>query len=383
MVERFSYEAGAKSVPVIPYDLFEAANLFLATGCSPEQVLPLIGLTAAEWGDLRETYRWFPYSLGESYRQTYFGGLDDSTICRLVLPPRWRTEDGAEPNLLSTRYICETVRSDPYIGPFAGCDWPVTFIAAHPEALLCCYTHDGSIVYFDGEPLRNREGKPLDADPASFKAVGGRWLADRHYVYGQGVYGVKCTFYWYVVRDADIETFEALNLRYARDKDRAYYIIDKTIRTKSVDAFRIVPDVRMNYPNGTRDPLHDISVIAADREAVYFFGSRLRGAKPATFRVLGHDYATDGFNVWYLDRKLLINGADTASFTVPGPGEPHVSRAWGTPATDRYRPYANGEPRDPTQAVDEWRPFFEARADLQDWWWHKLVGDPERTFRSI
>ena len=39
--------------------------------------------------------------------------------------------------------------------------------------------------------------------------------------------------YWYEVEGADIATFEALNLRYARDRERAYYITGKTIRTKS------------------------------------------------------------------------------------------------------------------------------------------------------
>jgi hypothetical protein len=127
MTERFDYPAGGGIVPVIPYDTFEAANLFLATGRTREEVLPLIGLNAVEWERLHESYRWFPYSLGERYRHDYFAGLDDAEIYRLVLPPRWRVQEGDEPELRATWHIREAVRRNPYIGPFKDCGWPFTF----------------------------------------------------------------------------------------------------------------------------------------------------------------------------------------------------------------------------------------------------------------
>jgi hypothetical protein len=374
MTERSNYQVGGVIVPVIPYDTFEAANLFLATGRSSDEVLPLIGLDAAEWNRLRETYRWFPYASGDNQRRDYFTGLDEAEIYRLVLPPRWRVKEGDEPSLGSTWHIREAVRRNPYIGPFADRGWPYTFIAVHAEATLCCYTHDGHTVYFNGKPLTDRRGEPIEVDATSFKAVGGRWLYDKHHVYGEGQYGANRTSYWYIVEEADAATFEALNLRYARDRNQAYYITGKTIRTKSPDAFEIVPDVRLNYRDDTRDLLHDISVIARDREAVYFYGARLKGARPESFQVLGHDYATDGKTVWYLDQKKVVEGADPETFTVPGPGEPSVwGRPSGTGVTDRYRPYVHGKPCDPQECMEDWRPFFEARSDLKDWWWHKLT----------
>ena len=378
MTERFDYPAGDGVVPVIPYDTFEAANLFLATGRTREEVLPLIGLNAVEWERLRESYRWFPYSLGERYRHDYFAGLDDAEIYRLVLPPRWRVQEGDEPELRATWHIREAVRRNPYIGPFKDCGWPFTFIAAHAEATLCCYTHDGEKIYFKGDPLTDRKGEPIEADAASFKAVGGRWLYDKHHVYGEGQYGANRTSYWYIVDDADAATFEALNLRYARDKHRAYYITGKTIRTKSPEVFEIVPELRLNYRDGTRDPLHEGSVIARDREAVYFYGARLRKARPENFKVLGHGYATDGTTVWYLDHKKVIEGADAETFTVPGPGEPYVSgRSSGAGVTDRNRPYVYGEPCAPQEWVEDWRQFFEAKPDLHGWWWHQFA-QPQR-----
>jgi hypothetical protein len=374
MTERFNHQVGATAVPVIPYDTFEATNLFLATGRTREEVLPLIGLNDAEWDRLREIYRWFPHDSLEFQRRAYFTDLDDPGILRLILPPRWSLKDGDAPDLRSTWHIRKAVRHNPHIGPFADCGWPYAFIAAHPEATLCCYTHDGETVYFNGKPLTDRKGERIDVDAASFEAVGGRWLRDRHRVYGQGQYGANRTAYWYIVEGAVLETFEALNLRYARDRSRAYYITEKTIRTKSPEAFEIVPGLRLNYRDGTRDPLHDVSVIARDREAVYFYGARLKGAKPENFRVLGHGYATDGETVWFLEEKKVLDGADAATFTVPGPDEPHINgRSGGSCVTDRDRPYVWGKPCDPAECVEDWRPFFEARPDLEGWWWHRLA----------
>lgn len=389
MAERSDYQTGTRSVPVIPYDTFEAANLFLATGRTLREVLPRIGLTEPEWAPLREAYRWFPYSYDDRARRAYFDGLDDAAICRLVLPPRWRlpdgaapdgaAPDGAPPDLRTTWHIREAVRRKPHIGPFADCGWPLTCVAAHPEATLCCYTHDGAHVYFNGEPLADKQGNLLDVDAGSFKAFGGRWLHDRHCVYGEGEYGAQRKTYWYEVEGADIATFEALNLRYARDRERAYYITGKTIRTKSPAAFEIVPQVSLNYRDHSCDFRRDGSILARDRESVYFYGARLKGARPATFRELGHDYATDDTNVWYLDEKKIIDGADAATFTVHGPGDPPLRlRGSGPCATDRHRPYLRAAPCDPAASVEDWRPFFESRPELDDWWWHRLTREAPR-----
>lgn len=376
MIDRkgFTLEDRNATAPIIPYDTFEAANLFLSTGRTREEVLQRIGLNVAEWERLRETYRWFPYASGESQRRSYFPSLGDGEILRLVLPPRWSLKPDDVLDLRSTWYIREAVRRNPYIDPFADCGWRVMCIASHPEASLCCYTHDGSTVYFNGRPLIDRKGGALQVDAESFEPVGGRWLRDKDRVYGQGEFGPKPTFYWYVVEGADYPSFEALNLRYARDAKQAYYITGKTIRTKSPNSFEIVPELRLNYRDNTCEPLHDSSYIARDHEAVYFYGTRLKGARPGGFRSLGHGYVTDGTKIWLLDEKKLIEDADAMTFTVPGPGEPyvHVHRG-GVGVTDRFRPYAGAKPCDPEACFEDWRPFFEARLDLRDWWWHQLA----------
>lgn len=374
MTEPSDPRPGIEGAPIIAYDTFEAANLFLAAGRTRQEVLARIGLTEAEWDRLRDIYRWFPTSPGDGRRRDYFNGLDDGDICRRVLPPRWKPTPEDAPDLRSTWHIREAVRRNPRIGPFADCEWPATWIAAHPEASLCSYIHDGSTVYFDGRALTDRQGQPLVVDAQSFEPVGGRWLRDKDRVYGQGEFGTGPTRYWYVVDGADRASFQALNLRYARDAARAYYITGKTIRTKSAEGFEVVPELRLNYRDNAREPLFDTSVIARDREAVYCYGARLTGARPEAFRDLGHGYATDGATVWYLEAKKRLEGADAATFVVPGPGEPSVQgRSGDRGASDRDRPYSRGEPRDPAQCVDDWRAFFDARPDLHDWWWHRLA----------
>lgn len=65
------------------------------------------------------------------------------------------------------------------------------------------------------------------------------------------------------------------------------------------------------------------------------------------------------------------------------PGEPNITgRHGGSCVTDQYRPYVEGEPCDPLQWIEDWRPFFEARPDLKGWWWHELARAAARRGRT-
>lgn len=373
MSERTDLAVEGGSVPVIPYDAFEAATLFLATNYGLAEVLPLLGLSEAEWHALRDAYRWMPYSFGENHRKSYFRGLSDTEVMAAILQPRWNLPADQAADITCTWNIREAARKHPFIGPFKNCKWPLTVIGADAEATLVCYTHDGKTVYFNGKPLADRQGTPLPVAPETFSIVGGRWLRDKNHIYGRGQYGSRPTPYWYIVENSDAASFEMLNLRYARDRNQAYYITGKTIRTKSPEAFAIIPELRLNYRDNCCDFLHERSILARDREHVYFYGARLKGARPATFRDLGHEYATDGYKVWFLEQKKMIEGADAATFVVPGPGAHVAGPVSGHGVTDRYRPYLYGEPSDPQESFEAWRPFFEMRPDLQGWWWHDMA----------
>ncbi|MBV7483429.1 DKNYY domain-containing protein [Bordetella sp. BOR01] len=355
--------------PILPYDVYAAARFFLSTGRSREAVLARVGLDDVQWSTLEEVYA----QLGghETRYRPYFGGLDDAAIVQRLLAPRWSDPSGQQVSFDSLKWhIGQAVLARPHIGPFEQVDWVAVHIATHPDMRACYYSHDGKQVYFAGEPLTRRNGQPLGADPASFRWLGGRWLCDDLHVYGQGQVGEgNAKRFWYIVEGADRASFTPLNLGYAKDALRAYYITNKTLRTKSPAAFEIVPEVRLNFRDASLDPLVDTSAFARDAEYVYFYGVRLRGADPAGFRVVGDGYSTDGQGVWYHEDKLRIEGADAATFRVPVPGEPYAGRHHG--ATDRLRSYVCGEPQDPHHAFESWRAFFEFHTDLRDWWWHR------------
>ncbi|ALM86195.1 DKNYY domain-containing protein [Bordetella sp. N] len=361
--------APTESRPVIPYDVYAAARFFLGTGRSQEEVLARIDMTPAQWAALTKAYEWLGSSV-PIYRD-YFDGASDEAIMAMLLGPRWAIPEGQELTLDGLTYHVERAAwKKPHIGPYADAPWEAHFIAAHPDMTRCYYSHDGERVYFLGQALADRDGKPLDMDPASFQWLGGRWVADTRHVYGQGQLGAaRPQYYWYVVDGADRASFEALNLRYARDAHHAYYITGKTIRSKQTSSFEIVPELRLNYRDVTQDPLVKVSVFARDLDYVYFYGARLRGADPATFRILGGGYSRDATQAWYHDAKRLIEGADAATFRVPVPGEP--SPRMRDCATDRLRCYSEGKPQDPAASFDDWRPFFEFRTELKDWWWHE------------
>jgi len=362
--------APAGPQPVIPYDVYAAASFFLATGRGEDEVLARIGLTSAQWATLKQAYEWLHNDSLRLYAG-YFDGADNAAIVAMLLGPRWSAPEGQEINLGGLTYHVERAAwKNPHIGPFADTGWPAHFIASHPDMTRCYYSHDGERVYFLGKPLAARDGTPLDVDPATFRWLGGRWVADGKHVYGQGQLGAaRPQYYWYVVTDADLASFEPLNLRYARDARHGYYITGKTLRSKQPQSFEIVQELRLNYRDTSQDPLINTSVFARDLDHVYFYGARLRGADPATFRVLGDGYSRDATQAWYHDAKRLIEGADMATFRIPVPGEPNPRMRYC--ATDRLRCYVEGKPYDPAEAFEDWRAYFEFHTELDGWWWHE------------
>ena len=196
-------------------------------------------------------------------------------------------------------------------------------------------------------------------------------MRDKNHLYGQGALnGPRARFYWYVVEGADAASFCMVNLHYAKDCNAAYYITGKILKTKSPDAFEVLPDIRLNYRDFTCDFLTENSRYARDREKVYHFGSIIRKADAKSFQLLGHEYAKDEKIVWYMDRRERIDGADPASFRVLGPGEPYEPRD-GVDAVDCFRPYYRGRPADPVEAHEALRNFFTFYGDLDGWWWHE------------
>jgi hypothetical protein len=179
---------GGNERPIIPYDVFAAAQFYLSTGRTLDDVLPLLGLTESQWEPLNTAYALL--AVWEWGYQDYFGGADDVATVRMILGPRWTLNESDAVSLQScARHIRKAAIRNPRIGRFEDVDWIAEHIADHAEASLLYYSHDGSQVYYDGAPLIDKAGVAIHPDPTSFEWIGGRWLRDVAHIYGQGQHG--------------------------------------------------------------------------------------------------------------------------------------------------------------------------------------------------
>lgn len=200
--------------------------------------------------------------------------------------------------------------------------------------------------------------------------MGGRWYTDCRSIFGQSeLGGARARRYWWTLEGVDPGSFRALNLRYASDAERAWYVTGKTIRTHSPSAFAIVPDRRLDWVSRASEPILDRRLLARDSERVYSYGAAVRGADPTRFRALGQGHWTDDRGVWFNDGKTPIVAADAASFLVPSLNDPPIGRGDAGDATDRHRPYLSGRPVPLAAAFESWSAFFLARSDAAAWWW--------------
>ena len=136
------------------------------------------------------------------------------------------------------------------------------------------YARDQHSVYMIGLPFKAR-------DPASFEPLDGDFGRDAH----RGYYARE------EIPGSDGPSFEGVDARdsaYARDRTSVYY--------------------------GYRDQ-ESLDATGKPRRVV----RTLRGAQPATLRVLGRDYAADRRHVWHQGQTVV--GADPATFTVEASDE--------------------------------------------------------------
>jgi hypothetical protein len=192
--------------------------------------------------------------------------------------------------------------------------------------------------------------------------LGKRWMRDAGRVYAQGE--TAAGPYFYVVELADVESFEAMNLRYGRDKAAVYYVTEKRCASRSAAALAIVPETHVPVAGpfaGQSRPAFDDCRFARDREVVYCEGSVLRGADAARFRqVPDSDYYTDGLTVWF--RQWPLAGADPDTFcSLPGNAGA---------ACDKRSAYRRQHVCPSSEAFGEWSTYFDTHPELSGWWWH-------------
>ena len=353
----------------IPYDLWVAADLFRQAGYPLQEILARLQIAAPAWeyagmcyAELHSVSRFFWWQGG-------FHGVDEAPAVFLqqACGPRWPWQGSAGDFFRNElpRQIRDAVYAHPQVGPFADCGWQVGYIGQHYQHIKRRFVHNGRQVMLDGKPLWDKQGVALDGlDAASFRMLGARWMGDKERVYLHCERGNDpCYEYFAILPDANPDSFEELNLRYARDARAVYWIGGKRLPCKRPATFHIVPYSYTPLVGANAGkPQLEIwqSLIGADDAQVYSAGSLLKGANATDFHHLGGDYYTDNSHVWY--QKSMLDGADPQTFIV---GESPYD------ACDRLRAYAGKEPLGAQQAFECWEEYFDAHPELEGWWWHQ------------
>jgi DKNYY family len=222
-------------------------------------------------------------------------------------------------------------------------------------------------------PLWAKNGSPLPiANSEGFRWIAGRWFTDGVHIIVQAQQGSSMAYeYYYRIEDADLESFEVLNERYARDARQAYYITGRTIRSKSPAAFHplIYRDWRAPDEHGQalESEMRVHPYYAADNESIYVCGRRINGSDGASVEALSSHYVVDASHVYYYGRRIE---ADRASFVVG------LSNHGQGPlrATDHHGPVEFGKRQTvlDLDQIEDWRSFFESHPQLHDYWWHRM-----------
>lgn len=139
--------------------------------------------------------------------------------------------------------VRDAIHADSYVGPFRDVPWKARQIGKSVSDFAPWLFHDDRTIYLYGEPLKGKDGKPLDdIDPMAFRMVGRFFAADDR----QGYAFVQHKQFPYIqhvvpLPGVDPQGFAALNHAYAADGSAVYHRNGKRL-TKDVNGFEILPD---------------------------------------------------------------------------------------------------------------------------------------------
>lgn len=145
-----------------------------------------------------------------------------------------------------------------------------------------------------------------DLDANSFEFIGESNYYDPYFRDSENIFYAMSPGYVPKVENADIDTFEALNEFYAKDKNYIY-LDDRSQEVADIDTFEIVDGVF------SKDS-QNVYMAVNKYEGSYY--TPIEGADPETFELAGYLYTKDSNNVYYL--AGMVEGADVSTFKVLG-----------------------------------------------------------------
>jgi hypothetical protein len=155
----------------------------------------------------------------------------------------------------------------------------------------------GDVWFFTGTgPWQEGAGGVLRGEKLA-RAHPGSFVALAH---GYGKDGASCYYLHHPLKGADVESFEVVGERCARDRNHVFWG-EKRVRGADFGTFVVLDDR-----------------FAKDRTSVYWDGQRIPGADPRSFEVLlvhhpGH-YARDRHGVYNANGHRVIKGLDGGRF---------------------------------------------------------------------
>ena len=183
------------------------------------------------------------------------------------------------------------------------------------------YVKKDNAVYYKYSEEDDSEFKVENVDLGTFKILNDKYAKDNKSVYFLGNKSFE---------DVDIKTFEVMPQYYSRDKNNVYRPINEWIQKISGANSKTIKVLSQYYSKDDKNVFYDSDKIlnadvnsfvvldkengyAKDKNSVYYFGKRIEGANPKTFKIISDGaYSKDEKNVYAAGE--IVKGADPKTF---------------------------------------------------------------------
>ena len=222
-------------------------------------------------------------------------------------------------------------------------------------------------VYYQNNPINDKKGSKVLVDAATFKALSFGFFADKNRAYGlthiiKSHSATICLTPFHL----DIDSFEVINLDYAKDNFNTYFADGGKI-IRGTD-YLILKNFTPREALNTVEKLSETEIWQSDfilnNEHVYYRGKLVKQAIPSSFRKLDH--------YWYKDDEsvFLQNGLSlTMESKIHAPSFIALGNMDGT---DKYNPIAtilHNTAQESLITRKPYKDFFEKHPELSDYWY--------------
>ena len=227
---------------------------------------------------------------------------------------------------------------------------------------------DNQVVYQDIF-IKDKKGNTVLVDEKSFRAISFGFFADKNQVFGlTQIIKSHSTTIALTPLQLDIDSFEVINLDYAKDKNNTYFA-DGAVVMKGTN-YSILDK---QTPRGT---LNIIQLATAteiwnsdfilNEEHVFYRGKLVEHALPQNFRKLGSYWYKDTESVFFKDGLSISHFPQMDALT--------FLEISGYQATDKFKPIETALHNTAPESLlykSVYKDFFEGSTEFSDYWYFK------------